>query len=61
MSIDATEMIELGLEAEQLAEFIVKAIKPGPDGKKHLDKAEAVELVKKLGFLATHLTHAIIS
>lgn len=55
MPIDTTEAISLGLEAEQLAEFLMKALKPGPDGKKRLDKAEVRELLLRLGSLSMHI------
>lgn len=60
MPIDAMEAIALGIEAEQLAEFLVKALKVGPDGHKRLDKAEVRELLQRLGSLSLHVARDMV-
>jgi len=55
MPIDTKEAITLGLEAAELAEFIVKALKPSADGHKRLDKAEVRELLQRLGMFTAHV------
>lgn len=60
MPISTLEAINLALEAEQLAEFIVKALKPGPDGHKRLDKAEVSELLRRLGSLSMHVARDMV-
>ena len=49
------EDLRRGLEAEQLVEFLTKALKPGADGRKRLDKAETRELLIRLGSLSMHV------
>jgi hypothetical protein len=60
MPIDAKEAIALGLEAAELAEFISKALKPGADGHKRLDKAEVSELLRRLGSLSMHVARDMV-
>jgi hypothetical protein len=60
MPISTQEAITLGLEAAELAEFIVKALKPGADGHKRLDKAEVGELLRRLGSLSMHVARDMV-
>jgi len=55
MPIDTAEAIALAVEAEQLVEFIVKALKPDEQGNKRLDKSEVHELLQRLGVFAAHV------
>lgn len=55
MPVDAVEAIALAVEVEQLVEFLTKALKPGVDGRKRLNKAEARELLIRLGSLSMHV------
>jgi hypothetical protein len=55
MPIDTAEAIALAVEAEQLVEFIAKALKPDGQGNKRLDKAEVRELLQRLGVFAAHV------
>lgn len=60
MPITPDEMLALGLEAEQVAEFILAAIVKDEHGKKHLDKAKVGALLQKLGALASHVARDMI-
>lgn len=60
MPIDAMEAVALGLEVEQLAEFLVRALKVGPDGHKRLDKTEVRELLQRLGSLSMHIARDMV-
>lgn len=55
MPISPKEAVELALEAEQLAEALVKAFKKDDDGKVHLTKEESKDLSNRLLKLAAHL------
>jgi hypothetical protein len=55
MPIDAAEAIALAVEAEQLVQFLAKALKPDADGRKRLSKAETRELLIRLGSLSMHV------
>lgn len=60
MPINPQEAIILGIEAAELAEFIEKALKPGPDGRQRLDKAEVGELLRRLGSLSMHVARDMV-
>lgn len=60
MPIDTKEAILLGLEAEQLAEFLIKSLKKDADGHKRLDKAEVRELLQRLGSLSMHIARDMV-
>ena len=60
MPITPDEMIALGLEAEQVAEFIIASIVKDEHGKKHLDKTKVSALLQKLGTLAAHVARDLV-
>jgi hypothetical protein len=60
MPIDAKEAIILGLEAEHLAEVLIRALKKDEDGHKRLDKAEVRELLQLLGSLSMHIARDMV-
>ena len=60
MPIDAKEAIILGMEAEHLAEFLVKSLRKDADGHKRLDKGEVRELLQLLGSLSMHIARDMV-
>jgi hypothetical protein len=60
MPISPQEAITLGLEAAELAEFLVKALKVDADGHKRLDKTEVRELLQRLASLSMHVARDMV-
>jgi hypothetical protein len=60
MPIDPIEAITLGMEAESLAEFLVKSLKVDVDGHKRLDKTETRELLQRISTLAAHIARDML-
>ena len=60
MPINPMEAITLGMEAEALAEFLIKSLKKDVDGHKRLDKAEVGELLRRLGSLSMHVARDMV-
>lgn len=60
MPITPMEAITLGMEAESLAEFLVKALRVDDDGHKRLDKAEVRELLQRLASLSMHVARDMV-
>ena len=60
MPIDPMEAITLGMQAESLAEFLVKALRVDADGHKRLDKAEVRELLQRLASLSMHIARDMV-
>lgn len=60
MPITPLEMADIGHDAYELVVFLQKALKVDADGKRHIDKAEMGELLKRLAPLAAKITRDII-
>jgi hypothetical protein len=60
MPINPMEAITLGMEAEALAEFLIKSLKKDVDGHKRLDKAETRELLQRISTLAAHIARDMV-
>ena len=55
MPLTVAEAIALGVEAEQLIEFLTRALRKDEDGKSRLVRSESRELVRRLTSLAEHV------
>jgi len=60
MPITPFEMADIGADAYEVVLFLQKALKVDADGKKKLDKAEMVVLLKMLAPLAAKITRDIL-
>ena len=60
MPITPVEAADIGTDAYELALFLQKSLKIDPDGKKRLDKAEMVVLLKMLAPLAAKITRDLL-
>jgi hypothetical protein len=60
MPITPVEMADIGADAYEVVLFLQKALKVDADGKKKLDKAEMVVLLKMLAPLAAKITRDIL-
>ena len=60
MPITPLEMADIGADAYELAQFLTKALKVDEDGKRRLDKAEMVVLLKMLAPLAAKITRDLM-
>jgi len=60
MPITPVEAVEIGSDAYELVLFLQKALKVDADGKKRLDKAEMVVLLKMLAPLAAKITRDLL-
>jgi len=60
MPITPVEMADIGTDAYEVVLFLQKALKVDEDGKKRLDKAEMVVLLKMLAPLAAKITRDIL-
>ena len=61
MPITSVEAVDIGTDAYEVVLFLQKALKVDEDGKKRLDKAEMVVLLKMLAPLAAKITRDIFS
>lgn len=60
MPITPVEAVDIGTDAYEVVLFLQKALKVDEDGKKRLDKAEMVVLLKMLAPLAAKITRDIL-
>lgn len=60
MPITPVEMADIGTDAYEIVLFLQKALKVDADGKKRLDKAEMVVLLKMLAPLAAKITRDLM-
>jgi len=60
MPITSVEAVDIGTDAYEVVLFLQKALKVDEDGKKKLDKAEMVVLLKMLAPLAAKITRDIL-
>ena len=60
MPITSVEAVDIGTDASEVVLFLQKALKVDEDGKKRLDKAEMVVLLKMLAPLAAKITRDIL-
>ena len=60
MPITSVEAVDIGTDAYEIVLFLQKALKVDADGKKRLDKAEMVVLLKMLAPLAAKITRDIL-
>lgn len=60
MTLDPMEVLSLAVEAEQLAEFIARAVKVDATGRKRMDAGEVRELIHRAGSLIAHASRDII-
>ncbi len=60
MPITSVEAVDIGTDAYEIVLFLQKALKVDEDGKKKLDKAEMVVLLKMLAPLAAKITRDIL-
>lgn len=60
MPITPVEAVEIGTDAYELVLFLQKSLKVDEDGKKRLDKAEMMQLLKMLAPLAAKITRDIL-
>lgn len=60
MPITPVEAADIGTDAYEVVLFLQKALKVDEDGKKRLDKAEMVVLLKMLTPLAAKITRDIL-
>jgi hypothetical protein len=60
MPITPVEAADIGTDAYEVVLFLQKALKVDADGKKKLDKAEMVVLLKMLAPLAAKITRDIL-
>jgi hypothetical protein len=60
MPITSVEAVDIGTDAYEVVLFLQKALKVDEDGKKRLDKAEMVVLLKMLAPLAAKITRDLL-
>jgi hypothetical protein len=60
MPITPVEAVDIGTDAYEIVLFLQSALKNDADGKKRLDKAEMVVLLKMLAPLAAKITRDIL-
>lgn len=60
MPITPIEAVDIGTDAYEIVLFLQKALKVDADGKKRLDKAEMVVLLKMLAPLVAKITRDLI-
>jgi hypothetical protein len=60
MPITSVEAVDIGTDAYEIVLFLQKALKVDEDGKKRLDKAEMVVLLKMLAPLAAKITRDLL-
>lgn len=60
MPITPFEMADIGTDAYEVVLFLQKALKVDADGKKKLDKAEMIVLLKMLTPLAVKITRDMV-
>lgn len=60
MPITSVEAVDIGTDAYEIVLFLQKALKVDADGKKKLDKAEMVVLLKMLAPLAAKITRDLL-
>ena len=60
MPITPVEAVDIGTDAYEIVLFLQKALKVDADGKKKLDKAEMVVLLKMLTPLAAKITRDVL-
>lgn len=60
MPITSAEAVDIGTDAYEIVLFLQKALKGDVDGKKRLDKAEMVVLLKMLTPLAAKITRDVL-
>jgi len=60
MPITPVEAADIGTDAYEIVLFLQKALKVDADGKKRLDKAEMVVLLKMLAPLAAKITRDLL-
>jgi hypothetical protein len=60
MPITPVEAADIGTDAYEVVLFLQKALKVDADGKKRLDKAEMVVLLKMLAPLAAKITRDLV-
>jgi hypothetical protein len=60
MPITPVEAVDIGTDAYEIVLFLQKALKVDTDGKKRLDKAEMVVLLKMLAPLAAKITRDLL-
>ena len=60
MPLDPMEVLSLAVEAEQLAEFIARAVKVDAAGRKRIDAGEVRDLIHRASNLIAHASRDII-